>query len=175
MGDQTAGQATPQATPRPPAGSALAGLRKAREKALAGLTIDLQVPGLDDPKVYVRYRPIQQREVDLVNDRTQDSKGEVDVLVSSASLLAHACVGVFTLGDDGRPAGEASTWPRFDQDLARLLGLDEADDGSRIEPTTVEIVRALYMTDGALLNTARALDAWSAPAILRREEEHAGN
>ncbi|MBB3041024.1 hypothetical protein [Nocardioides soli] len=154
--------------------SILAGLRKAREKALAELTIDLQVPGLDDPKVYVRYRPIQQREVDLVHERTRDTKSEDRDLIANASLLAHACVGVFVTVD-GKPDGDPSTWPRFDQDLAQMLGIDEAPDGSKIEPTTAEIVRALYMTDGALLNTARALDAWSAPAILRREEEHAGN
>jgi len=154
--------------------SALAGLRKAREKALAGLTIDLQVPGLEDPKVYVRYRPIQQREVDLVNEHTATAKDDRDVLVSAA-LLAHACVGVFSTDDAGKPVGDPGSWPRFDQELAGLLGITEAPDGPRIEPSTAEIVRALYMTDGALMQTARALDLWSAPAILRREEEHAGN
>ena len=159
-------------TPAAP-GSALARFRQARAKALQGLTVDLQVPGYDPP-LYVRFRPVKQTEVDKVTEKANQSTDPDRELNANAAILAHACVGVFETVD-GKPVGDPSSWPKFDQDLAHLLGIDEAEDGTRLEPTTTEIVRALYLTDGALLNTARALDAWSAPAIRRREEESAGN
>lgn len=150
-------------------GSALAGLRKAREKALAGLTLDLRVPGFEDPEVFVRYRPIKQADLDLAADRAEGLKVDAEITMN-AVVLSHACLGVFAVDEAGEPVGLPDSWPRFDQVLAADLGL--VDDGQ--QPTTVEIVRALYLTDGALIHTAKALDAWSAPAIQRREKS-AGN
>lgn len=153
-----------------PAGSALAGLRKAREKALAQLTTDLKVPGLE-PEVYVRFRPIKQRELDLANEKAAKSKDDDRIVVANAVVLAHACVGIFGLVD-GEPEGSPDSWPRFDEDLARALGM--MDNGESMPPVP-DIVRALYLTDGALIGTAEALNAWSAPAIARREQELSGN
>lgn len=149
-----------------PAGSALAGLRKAREKALQGLHLDLRVPGLDPP-VFVRYRPVQQFELDEVNDRAAVSKDADRIVIANATVLARACEGIFGIVD-GKPDGTPDSWPRFDADLAELLGMPP-------ETTSVELVRALYLIDGAVIGAAEKLNAWSFPAVQSREDENAGN
>lgn len=153
-----------------PAGSALAGLRAARKKALDGLTVDLKVPGYE-PDLYVRFRPIKQRELDLANEKAAASKEADRIVVANAVVLSHACLGVFGIVD-GKPEGDPSSWPRFDEELAKALGL--MDNGENVPPVT-DIVRALYLTDGPLIGAAEALNAWSAPAVQRREDELAGN
>lgn len=161
MGDEHTSPAAP--------GSVLAGLRKAREKALSALTIDLQVPRLDPP-VYVRYRPIQQRELEAANKRGAElaqAKDPDAYVTANAVVLTNACVGIFGTVD-GKPDGDPASWPTFDSKLADLLGLPPEASG-------VELVRALYLTDGDVITTADALNGWSAPAVRKLDEDIAGN
>ncbi|MDI6911482.1 hypothetical protein [Nocardioides sp.] len=147
-------------------GSALAGLRRRREEAAAKLYLDLAVPRLDPP-VYVRYKPVDQRTLDLANKRARESKDPDRLVIANAVALSHACIGVF--GEvDGQPEGNPEDWPKFDSRLRELLGLPE-------DASAVETVRTLYLTDGDVIAAASELAEWSGMVARRTDEEIAGN
>lgn len=148
------------------AGSALANLRERRAAAAKNLHLDLAVPRLEPP-VYVRFRPVKIEEINRVNAQYAKSKAkDVDVIVN-AVILSHACLGVFGEAD-GQPAGDPETWPRFDSELAQLLGLPEASGA-------VDVVRGLYLTDGDVIATGSRLSDWSGYAWQDLERDAAGN
>lgn len=159
MGDEHSG------VPAAP-GSALAGLRERREKAVKALYLDLQVPRLDPP-VYVRYGPLPKPIIDQANKQIVDGKAEDREVVAKAVALSHVCLGVFGLVD-GKPEGSPNTWPKFDPQLAELLGLP-SDCGA------VQVVRSLYLTDGDILAALAEVSEWSAQSERRISEETEGN
>lgn len=147
-------------------GSILAGLRARREAAAKKLHLDLRVPRIDPP-VYVRYRPIPQSVLDLVNTKLAASKDADKVVIANAAALSHACVGVFGMVD-GKPEGNPDTWPKFDANLAAELGLPDGTGAT-------DIVRALYLTDGDVIAAATELADWSGTSERRVDEETEGN
>jgi hypothetical protein len=153
------------------AGSPLAGLRARREKAQQELFLDLQVPRLDPP-VFVRFAPAVQSQIDRANKRHEKSKDADKNVIVNAVILAEACRGVFEV-IDGEPvsvddADRDGDWPRFDGQLADLLGLD----GESVQ--AVDVVRGLYLTDGDIIATAAKLAEWSGYS-LEDLEERQGN
>jgi hypothetical protein len=157
--------------PRPAAsGSALASLRARREQAKDDLHLDLAVPRLDPP-VYVRFAPVEQALIDRANKRHEKSKAQDKNVVINAVILADACQGVFEVidgeevsVDDRDRDGE---WPRFDEQLADLLGVDATK--------AADVVRALYLTDGDVIATATKLADWSGYSLADLEERAEGN
>lgn len=147
--------------------SPLAGLRASRDKARQKLTTDLRVPRLE-PEVYVRYKPIPLGRINAVNTALGKSKATDKEVSANAAILADVCVGVFTVDEDGEPVGDPSEWPRFDQDLAEILGVPKLNRGSAI-------VRELYLTDGDIVATVRKLSEWSGFAHDQLEREAEGN
>lgn len=166
-------QSTPEETgPRRAApSSALASLRARRDKAREQLHLDLAVPRLDPP-VYVRFAPVEQSQITRINDRHKKSKDKDRDVIINAVILAEACRGVFEVIDDEtvsvNPDDRDGEWPRFDPDLAELLGLNPD------ESKATDVVRGLYLTDGDIIATASRLAEWSGYSVADLEE-HAGN
>lgn len=148
-------------------GSPLAGLRANRDRARQRLHLDLRVPRLDPP-IGVRYAPLPKTVIDKANKAIAEGKAEDREVVEKSVVLAHVCLGVFAIGDDGKPVGDPSTWPKFDQELASILGLPESSGA-------VAVVRDLYLTDGDIVAAVAELGEWSAQAERLADEDLAGN
>lgn len=163
----------PQVGPRPAApGSALASLRARRDAATATLWIDLEVPRYDPP-VYVRYTPLALARIRQVERRHEKYKGPDRDLRTNAVLLGEACAGVWTRDADGEPVSidpsdPHGPWPCFDARLAELLE----------EPASlgvVDVVRALYVTDGDLVATGAKVSDFSGYTADDLREAEQGN
>jgi hypothetical protein len=129
----------------------LARLAEARKAALETLHLDMQVPRLDPP-VVVRVRPITNAEVAAITKRF---RGKTDgAVLHNAAIIAESCLGVFGIDEDGRPVEDQQDWPRFDEQLAEILGMDGAS-------TAVDVVRGLYLTDGDVASAADRVVEWS--------------
>jgi hypothetical protein len=160
--------------------SQLASLRARREKAAQKLWIDLPVPRYDPP-VYVRFKPVQQAQIDAANKAIAASTSKDRILVANANVLSWACLGVYVI-QDGRevsPVDGGDELPRFDQELAAALGNPTAK-------TTVEVMRGvlneqnereggLYLTDGDVVATADAVHGFSGFRTEQYERDIEGN
>lgn len=158
--------AAPTRGPKPAAPSSpLASLRARREKAREELHLDLAVPRLDPP-VFVRFAPVEQSQIARINKRHEKSKDKDRDVIVNAVILAEACRGVFEVVDDDPVSIDAADrdgdWPRFDEQLAGLLGLD-TDKAS-------DVARGLYLTDGDVIATASRLAEWSGYSMSDLEE-----
>lgn len=161
-----------EVAPRPAApGSPLASLRERRARAAAELWIDLEVPRLDPP-VYVRFAPVPLSEITRVGRKFEKYRGPDKDLRINATLMAQACRGVWEHDDDGEavsidPEDRDGSWPCFDERLAGLLG--------EVSTTAVDVVRALYLTDGDVIATGAKLSEWSGYATDELREADLGN
>ena len=140
----------------------IASLRERREAIRSTLYYDLQVPRWEAPEIWVRFDPIKASRADQVIQARMDSKDDERGVLLNADLLASSCREIWASvpGDDTRYSlnvnGVIGVGPltRFDPALAAALGLP---DGSK----AVDVVRALYWTDGDLIAAANALAEWS--------------
>lgn len=136
-----------------------------RQEIVQSQTLDLQVPRWKNPEIWVRYRPVDFSTVDRARRNADKAKGDKQsdaILLANIDSLIAACVAVYaTLEDDdehrqfslrqGDPEGPLTT---FDRDLAVNLGLNS-------EATGRQIVRALFFTDGDILDQAQRVGRWS--------------
>jgi len=170
--------AEPSAEPAPVAAAAsspLASLRARRAKAQERLYKDLKVPRWDDdggPAIYVRYKPlspgkmataVERRRRDKAKDQDWATKANADALIGS-------CMGVFTEIDGAqyslREGDRNGSWTTFDPDLGAALGVESQN--------AVDVVRALYLTDGDLINAAATLTTWSGLVGPQADEDYLG-
>jgi hypothetical protein len=157
-------------------GSPLGSLRKRREALQAEMYLDLKVPRWDDdggPAIYVRCKTMSpafmSASVDKRKKPSRMGKRDQDwVVLANADVLVNSCIGVYAI-EDGTPPSQASReqmlslrdgdpqgeWTTFDPDLAFSLGLDGEN------PSAVRVVRALFFTDGDLLNAINRLATFS--------------
>jgi hypothetical protein len=186
------GDSPPEAAPEPevelPVRTPRLSLRLQRQEILDNLYLDLKVPRwttVDDEgkrEIYVRYAPIQSA---LVEQSIRRRSGE-EYRQNEASLLVHAdllvnhCRGVFAVMDDDFDRKytlaldeEGNTlpypteeWTRFDRGLARALGMAEFQWG-----VATDICRALYVTDGDLIDASNELSGWSSAKNERAAED----
>jgi len=135
-------------------GSALMSLRARRQAGEAKLFTDLAVPRYDPP-VFVRFRPIPQARLSSLLKKQRNDKSPEAGLLSNLAVLAECVEGVFVHDDNGEPIAPdgGSEWPKFDDDLAAMLGVD----GGR----AADVIRALYFTDGDVAATADRIIEWS--------------
>lgn len=172
--DEPAGidEPTPDVGLEPAAdGSTLASLRSRRERAIANLKIDLEVPEMG---VFVRYKPITQAMLDKANKQAAASKDPDASVIANAGILAAACIGVGEVIDD-EPVSvdpddrspDPADWPKFDKRLARLLGVPAGK--------AADVVRALYPLEGSILSTVTKLGVWSGFATEQLERDTEGN
>lgn len=161
-------------------------LKDRRAKAVGELFLDRPVPRLE-PQVWVRFKPIGSARIEAINKAAAKSKDPDKNVVGNARALAESCIGLFEKidgelrsldPDDDRavqiPDDPKATlppipddWPRFDESLARLLGVPFI--------TATNIVRELYLTDGDIVSEAGELTVWSGYAGHEIDEEFAGN
>lgn len=144
--------------------TARASLKDRVAKARAARYVDLPVPGLEG--VYVRYRPLEARELEANSKSAAKRKDTPAVLAASVSTLVDACLGVYEVtgeqgvsvvqadGFDGvvnLETGEVSgTLPRFsDPELGEEVGATAASAGAA--------VLALYGTDLDVIGSADAV------------------
>lgn len=161
--------------PRPaPPGSALGSLRDRRRKAVDALFLDLAVPRYDPP-VFVRYKPLTDARMAAINDRfSKAAKKDPEAnLRANATALADACVGVFEVTADGQevsvdPDDRGGDWPRFDDRLGALLGLEGTT-------SALQVIRTLYLTDADVNATSAKLAEWSGYNLEAVEERETGN
>lgn len=154
--------------------SPLASLRERRQKSVDTLFIDLEVPRYDPP-LFVRFGPISDERIELINKQHAKSKDKARNVNANAVALAESCLGVFEKVDGERVSvdpenrsSDPAEWLRFDKQLGALLG----------DPDTVtaaEVVRLLYLTDGDVLATAAKVTEWSGFSLAGIEEDEQGN
>ena len=144
--------------------AALSSLAEKRKRMHDTLYTDLKVPRWEDPEIFVRFKPISVTLTEAAIDKRRESKVPEWLLLANADILVMACEGVYaTLDGDHttkyslRLGDNDGKWTRFDPDLAAALGVTL--------PGATEVVRALYPTDGDLLNTAAVLTEWSSSTI----------
>jgi hypothetical protein len=132
--------------------------RQQREQASS---VDLAVPDLDDPPVFVRYRTdvSHDRIKRMYNKREKRGKqqGGYDwEVLAAADVLVEACVGVYTKLEDGTKVGYAldadkDDWPAFDLRLADMVGMDV---DQQKPPRAVDVARALYGSDPRVIQAS---------------------
>lgn len=151
-------------------GSRLESLRDRRAKALQAAYLDLEVPRIDPP-IYVRFAPVPMHRIQSANKLTEKSKDQDRIVITNAAILAGACQGVYEIVDGTEvsidPDDRFGDWPKFDERLAGLLGVDASK--------AIEVVRALYITDGDIVSTADKLAEWSGYTAEQHEREVEGN
>lgn len=141
--------------------SILGSLKERRTQILEEQVLALAVPRWDDPKIVVKYKPVEhslirgvERRIDGApkKDRAKfEIEGNCDVLIRACTAVVAVLDGEeysLRLGD---PHGEPTI---FDRDLGANLGLDPAC-------TAREVVKALYITDGDILAAASAVGEFS--------------
>lgn len=145
--------------------SQLSRLRDRRQKVVDALQIDYAVPRYDPP-IWVRFRPVGDGEASRINKSIEKSKDDEVNVIANAKILANACLGVFEI-IDGKEVSLDPENPdeltKFDERLARELGLPESARG-------VDVVRALYATDGDVIATAQRLSEFSGYSLANVEE-----
>lgn len=161
-------------TEAPDALSVLGSLKARREQIIASATLDLPVARWTDPKVFVRYKPIDHAIIRRVQTavekapKAEKAKVEVD---GNCDVLIRACVGVFARidGSDreyslrpGDPEGELTT---FDPDLCENLGVDA---------TARSAVKGLYMFDGDIISAAGAVADFSGYKVTEADDSLRG-
>ena len=156
-------------------GSPLASLRDRRSKARNDLFLDLPVPRYDPP-IFVRFKPLEQTKIAAGQKEIDVRKKDRDVLLRvNAGFIATACLGVFEVVDGEKVSVDPDTrstdpedWPKFGPELAALLGEEDTD-------RAVEVVQALYLTDGDILATAAEIAAWSGYSGEQLDQDFEGN
>jgi hypothetical protein len=147
--------------------SPLAGLRAQRQEIREKLHLDLRVPRYEDD-VFVRYSPPTQAQIKRHTERAKKTRGGDTGAFVETLVLAECCQGVFQKNASGEPIGSPEEWPKFDADLAEYLGAPEAK-------RAVDVVKALYFTDGDIISTAAGLMKWAGFADEQVAEEYEGN
>ena len=146
--------------------AALSSLAEKRKRMHDTLYTDLKVPRWEDPEIFVRFKPISVTLTEAAIDKRRESKVPEWLLLANADILVMACEGVYaTLDGDQdtkyslRSGAEDGPWTKFDADLATALGIPPLG--------AADVAKALYFTDGDLLNTAAELTNWSNSTIVK--------
>lgn len=156
-----------------PEGSALFDLRALRERKLKDLYKDLPVPrwGEDGtPEIVVRYKPSKPQVALRATEKRRTENDPDWLILANADVLVDACIGVYAVYQGKKyslkPGEPNAPWTKFDRNLAENLGIETN--------RAVEVVRALYLTDGDLIGAVNALAAWSGTVLPQIDEESLG-
>ena len=174
----------PSSPPAPLPKSPLALLKERRKELKGTLHTDLKVPrwGSADlpgtPEVFVRYAPVDNKTLEgIIENRSKQGKGWS--IFANADILVASCKGVYACldgdyskkyslaaNDVALDQAEGVPWTKFDPTLRAALGESEAT-----HPNAADVCRALYWTDGDLLNAATALMEWSGLSAEKLDED----
>lgn len=134
-------------------------LKQRREEIAKALTIDLKIPRWDSPELFVRYHPIDNGELQekIAKREGQRPRPKDWSTLTNADILISCCEGVYAcLGSDYeekfslRLDDPNGPWTKFDGELAVAIGLP-------VDAKATQIVRAVYLTDGDLIDAANKL------------------
>lgn len=154
-------------------------LRRVRDDKRAEMHLDLEVPrwrtGDNETGFAVRFRPMRTSEMIKAVERHEKTQKKVDdwLVNANADVLAKCCVSVIAIVDGERvnlDGGDPAVTPTtFNHSgLADALGVPT--DPIR----QVDVVKALYFTDGDLMNAANKLSEWSAQRTEELQEALSG-
>lgn len=141
----------------------LRSLKAKRSKMLNKLQLTLQVPRWDDPEIFVVYKPIETARTNEATIKRSESKDPDWLVKANADMLCQACSGIYAIFDkDGVKRSlnledEFGAWTKFDQNLSENLDLPQWGTVTK----AVDVVRAIYPTDGDLIAAAEELSNWS--------------
>ena len=137
--------------PEAPAGSPLAALRNRVDAARKSRVIDLEVPFADDgPPVFVRFGPLAADKLEGIRKRRAKA-GDEQMILQAADTLIATVIGVFVDMPDAPEPVEVAKG--FTPDLAAELGTDAT--------RAVDVVRALYPTDGDVIGASERVIRFS--------------
>lgn len=150
---------------RSSAPSILSSLKERRQQVVNEQVLRLPVPRWDNPKIVVRYKPVDHGFIKAAQVRVEkasrDKQAEIE-LEANADILIRGCVGVVAILDGEeyslRPGDENGEPTLFDKDLADNLGVTGV--GGK-PPTARAVVRALFITEGDILSAANELIQFS--------------
>lgn len=135
--------------------TALAALKARRESGREQRHLDLRVPGMEPP-LYVRYGPIPKGVAESITEKWRTRKDRDRTVKREAQLLTEACRGLFEIVDGEKvsidPDDRHGEWPRFDENLARLIGSSEV--------SAVGLLREVYEEDGDIIAASTRYAAW---------------
>jgi hypothetical protein len=161
----------------------LLSLKKRRQDLVEKLHIDLKVPRWGDdgstPEIFVRYGPVDSSRLEKAVDvRRKINKDEWSIL-ANADILTISCLGVYACLDGNyenkysldpahteHPSTDPRDWTKFDERLRENLGFTPGT-----APTSADICRTLYLTDGDLLAAATELFEWSSISTEKLDED----
>lgn len=139
----------------------LGSLKARRQEILNKEYLDLAVPRWTDPEIIVRYKPVDHaviRRAQMNAENAPKKKRIETELNGNCDILIYGCVHIsarigdktYSLNPDD-PEGELT---QFDSALAANLGLEQ-------NATARSTVKALFLTDGDLLQHASRVVEWS--------------
>lgn len=149
------------------------GMLEARRKELVqSLGIVYRVPEWDNPRVYIRFRPLEHAEIRAGQARVEKAKDKAAAEVdANVSLIVKACLEVWGDYGDGEKTPLRSDpengLTRFDADLAQALGLQEG-------ATAAQVARALFLREGDIMSCSAFLGERSGYRETEADEELAG-
>lgn len=163
--DEPVGSATPTGPVN--AKSLLSHLKERHDTIQQAQVLDLRVPRWSNPEIWVRYQPVSFDAVDKARTTSgklapNDPKTSQIVFLAQIDALIEACVCVYAKLPDADPDAQFSLRPddpegpftKFDPDLAMNLGMNS-------QSTARQVVRALFFTDGDIVNHSNRVAKWS--------------
>lgn len=154
------------------AASPLGMLAARREALVAQLGIVYRVPEWDEPRVYVKFRPLAHEELKAAAGRIERAKNKAAAeLDANVALLVKACEEVWGDYGDGEKtplrADPDAGLTRIDGALGQALGLPEGALAS-------QVAKALFLREGDILSCAQHLAVQSGYQEAEADEALAG-
>jgi hypothetical protein len=147
----------------------LASLKDRRNQILNDLYLDVKVPRWNDPEIFVRFKPVSASRLNKVLEKRRKAGGEDWAILANADMMIDSCIGVYAVMDGDRdtklslrPGDPKGEWTKFDADLGAALGVEQ-----KLATATV---RALFLTEGDLIEASNQLFAWSGISAQEADE-----
>jgi hypothetical protein len=136
-------------------------LKARREEIAAELFKDLPVPGWDNPRITVRYRPLEHPFIARKRKSVEKAKGDKGEAEMNANLdlLIEGCVEISADNGEG-------PWDGFDPNLAEALGVESV--------SARQTCKALFFKDGDVVSHTDALIKFSGYVDAETEGQFAG-
>jgi len=138
----------------------LLSLRNRRTQIVNELYTDIKVPRWDEPEIYVRFKPVSATKLNAnIEKRRKMNTGDWSYL-ANADMLIDSCVGIYAVVDGDhdnklslRLNDPNGSWTKFDHELADAVGLETT--------RATDVVSALFLTEGDMIDVANKLFRWS--------------
>jgi hypothetical protein len=150
--------------PTPDGGKGMFGfLEQRRREIVDAQVLTLEVPRWTDPKLLIRFAPVDHEILKRGAELQERVKKEGDVakissteINTNADILINACIEIVMQTNDGKELGVGvdGRHTKFDQDMAISLGMPESS-------TARAVCKEIFITSGDLLLASKKLGEWS--------------